>query len=296
MQLTLRGPDSGGAKAPWADAFADARDPDDPTWTIHTEVFDGPLDLLLYLVRRDGIDLLHLPVRHIADSYLAYLDRLRALNLSIAADYLVMAATLVHLKSLELLPRPPTPVDEDEIDPREALAEKLRAHAKLAARADALEALPQVGHEVWVRPEDDGKKGEAPLAAGDAFALLDVYYEMLVRRDAPPPRVELSHDGPDLAGCVRRLLAALGDVGGRGELGAILRALPTRADRVVTFLATLEMARLGWIDVVQAGHLAPVRLTRLVPDEGVDLAMVVGFESTEGPEPGDQMPLPLGPT
>jgi segregation and condensation protein A len=292
VQLTLRGERQGGAQAPWADAFNDVAGPDDPTWTIHTEVFDGPLDLLLYLVRRDGIDLLHLPVRHIADSYLAYLDRLRALNLSVAADYLVMAATLVHLKSLELLPRPPTPVDEDEVDPREALAARLRDHAKLAARADALESRPQVGHDIWVRPAPEGEE-DRPLASADAFALLDAYYHLLVRRDAPPAKVELSHNGPDLGACVRRLLDALGGPGGRGELGAILRSLPTRADRVVTFLATLEMARLGWIEVRQAGHLAPVNLTRRVDDDAVDLALVVGF--TEDPADEDQMALPLEP-
>lgn len=288
MQLTLRGERP--VQSPWAEAFAGPGDPDDPTWTIHTEVFDGPLDLLLYLVRRDGIDLLHLPVRHIADSYLAYLERLRALNLSVAADYLVMAATLVHLKSLELLPRPPTPMEEDEVDPRQELADRLRAHAKLAARAEALEERPQLNQDVWVRPEREGSP-ERPLSAGDAFALLDAYYGMLVRRDAPPPKVELSHHGPDLGACVQRLLDILGGPGGRGELGAILQSLATRADRVVTFLATLEMARLGWIEVRQAGHLAPVRLTRHVADEDVELGLIVGF--TPDDEDEDQMDLPL---
>ncbi len=83
-------------------------------WTIHTDVFDGPLDLLLYLVKREGIDLRALPVARIADSYLAYLERMRELNLSVAGDYLVMAASLVHLKSLELMPRLPTALEEEE--------------------------------------------------------------------------------------------------------------------------------------------------------------------------------------
>ena len=289
MQLTLRGEAQAVADAPWAGAFSDSED--DTTWTIHTAVFDGPLDLLLYLVRRDGIDLLELPVRQIADSYLGYLDRLRALNLSIAADYLVMAATLVHLKSLELLPRAPTAVDEDEPDPKEALVERLRAHARLAARADAIEALPTQGHEVFVRAAAEGPS-ERPLVAGNAFALLDTYFALLTRRDVPPPKVELSHQGPDLGGCVVRLLAALGPPGSRGELGAILRGLASRAERVVTFLATLEMARLGWLEVRQAGHLDPVHITRRVAEEDVDLSLVVGFQDVEADE-ADQMPLPL---
>ena len=141
----------------------EGHDDDDTRWTIHTEVFDGPLDLLLYLVRRDGIDLLKLPVARIADSYLAYLDRLRALNLSIAADYLVMAATLVHLKSLELLPRPPTPVEEDDLDPREELVRRLREHARIAAAADQLAARPLLGEAVHSRAPLEVDDGERPL-------------------------------------------------------------------------------------------------------------------------------------
>jgi segregation and condensation protein A len=277
--------------ASWGGAFGGGEGPGDTTWTVHTDVFDGPLDLLLYLVRRDGIDLLHLPVRRIADSYLAYLERLRAMNLSVAADYLVMAATLVHLKSLELLPRAPTAVDEEEIDPREALAAKLRAHAKLAVLAEAIEARPQVDIDVFVREPLDVDGDERGLTSpGDAFALLDLYYGMLTQRDAAPAHVELAHNGPDLGGCCRRLLAALGGPGGRGELGAMLRLLPSRAERVVTFLATLEMARLGWLTVVQTGHLAPVHVTRNVTDDDIDIARVFGFEEAVP----DQMPLPLG--
>ncbi len=273
----------------------EGHDDDDTRWTIHTEVFDGPLDLLLYLVRRDGIDLLKLPVARIADSYLAYLDRLRALNLSIAADYLVMAATLVHLKSLELLPRPPTPVEEDDLDPREELVRRLREHARIAAAADQLAARPLLGEAVHSRAPLEVDDGERPLTtSADAFALLDTYHRMLKRRDAPPGRVQLVASGPDLGMCVRRLLDALGGVGGRGELGAMLRSLPTRAERVVTFLASLEMARLGWLTLVQTAHLGPVEVTRKVPEDQVDLGQVVGFDPPDADVP-DQIGLPLAP-
>jgi segregation and condensation protein A len=268
---------------------------EDPRWTIHTEVFDGPLDLLLYLVRRDGIDLLKLPVARIADSYLAYLERLRSLNLSIAADYLVMAATLVHLKSLELLPRPPTPVEEDDVDPREELVRRLREHARIAAAADLLAERPLLGEQVHTREPLEVDDGVRPLTTqADAFALLDTYYRLLQRKEAPPARVQLVSSGPDLGACVQRLLDALGGVGGRGELGDMLRSLPSRAERVVTFLASLEMARLGWLTLVQTTHLGPVEVTRNVADDDIDLTMVVGFDPPDGD--GDeegQMGLPL---
>ena len=90
-------------------------------WTIRTPVFEGPLDLLLYLIKRDGIDLSKLKVSDIADSYLEYIDQMRGLNLTIAAEYLVMASTLSYLKSLELLTRVPALLEAgEEEDPSEA--------------------------------------------------------------------------------------------------------------------------------------------------------------------------------
>ena len=109
-------------------------------WTIHTEVFEGPLDLLLYLVRRDGVDIRTVPMAHVADAYFAYLEQMRELNLSLASDYLVMAATLTHLKSLEILPRLPTLIEEeDQEDPRETLAKQLLEYERFKLAAESLD-------------------------------------------------------------------------------------------------------------------------------------------------------------
>ena len=245
-------------------------------WTIHTDVFDGPLDLLLYLVKRDGVDIRRLDVRQITDSYLAYLDRMRDLNLSLAGDYLVMAATLVHLKSLELFPRLPTVVEEEE-DPREALERQLREYARVRQGADALDQRPQVDRDVFLRspqPVDEDDRVESGI---DAFGLLDLYWELLQRHEAPEPIVELGIGGVDFAGCCRAVLSALGGLGGRGELTAMLQSLARRAERVVTFVAVLEMVRQGWISVAQRVHLGPVELEQRVPSEAVDLQAITGW-------------------
>ena len=112
---------------------------DAAAWTIVTDVFEGPLDLLLYLVKRDGVDLRALKLAAIADAYLTYLDQMRAVDLAIASEYLVMAAQLVHLKSLELLPRLPAGLEED---PAEQLAQRIQEYAKYRAAADLLEQRP----------------------------------------------------------------------------------------------------------------------------------------------------------
>jgi len=251
-------------------------------WTIHTEVFDGPLDLLLYLAKRDGIDLKGLMVSVIADSYLAYLDRMRDLNLSVAGDYLVMAATLVHLKSLELLPRMPTIVEEEGEDPREALARQLAEYARYREAADALYARPQVGRDVFVRPPAARDKGEDLVAGVDAFGLLDLFYDMLDVAEEPEPVIELGELGPDFRGCCEMVLDALEAAGGRGELGMMLRAISLRSTRVITFLAVLEIARLGWLALTQTGHLGPVSLALNTPRAEVDLDAITGWVEAVG--------------
>lgn len=265
---------------------------DGTAFTVHTEVFDGPLDLLLYLVKRDGIALARLEVARIADAYLAYLDRMRDLDLSIAADWLVMAATLVHLKALGLFPRPPAILEDEEEDPRDALLEQLRRYEEVKARAQALDGRRVLGRDTMGRPRapgpsDEGRPWVSPL---DAFGLLEVLHELLARAAEPEPIVRLGAGGPDVGSCCRRVLVALGGRGGRGELRAMIRSLASRAERVITFVGVLEMARLGWLDVRQDVHLGPVAVEQLVEDADVDLTLVTGAEPRE---PGGQMALPL---
>jgi len=251
-------------------------------WTVHTEVFDGPLDLLLYLAKRDGIDLKRLAVAVIADSYLAYLDRMRDLNLSVAGDYLVMAATLVHLKSLELLPRLPTVVEDTDEDPRQALALQLAEYARYREAADALQDRPRVGRDVFVRSPAARDKGEDLVAPMDAFGLLDLYYDLLGAAEEPEPILELEASGPDFRGCCERVLDALDAAGGRGELGQLLGSLALRSTRVITFLAVLEIARLGWLGLTQTTHLGPVEMVLQSPRADVDLDAISGWVEASG--------------
>jgi segregation and condensation protein A len=245
------------------------------TWTVHTDVFEGPLDLLLYLVKRDGIDVRQLPVARIADSYLAFVDRMRELNLSLAGDWLVMAATLVHLKSLELLPRIPTALEEEE-DPRAALVARLEEYQRYKEAAAALELRPMVGRDVFVRRPVDPEDGPGrPVAAAlDAFGLLELYFELVARSEEEEPTIKRTETGLDFGRTCERVLAALAQ--GPIELGAWLRALTTRAERVLAFVAALEMIRQGWIDALQEQHRGPVSLSARTDLSAVDLELVTG--------------------
>jgi segregation and condensation protein A len=260
------------------------------TFTVRTDVFDGPLDLLLYLVKRDGIALERVEVGRIADAYLAWIEKLRQLDLSVAADFLFMAATLVHLKSLQLLPRAPTVVEEDETDPRDALIAQLVEYEAVKRMADGLDARPQAGFDVHLRPGRPEAPGPAPLARGNAFALLDLYHELLLRGGPPEVSFDADGSGPDFGSCCRRVVRLLGQAGGRADLGALLAPLASMSLRVVTFVGVLEMTRLSWLDVHQEHHLGPVTVEQRVEEAAIDWSVLIG----SGPE--GQLALPLDPS
>jgi segregation and condensation protein A len=248
-------------------------------WTVQTEIFEGPLDLLLYLVRRDGIDLKQIDVSRIADSYLAFLDRIRSLHLSVASEYLLMAATLVHLKSLDLLPKPPTPVTEEEVDPREALQTQLIEYARYKEGGELLLERPVLGRDTFTRVPLELGSDERPVVAGvDAFGLLDVFYGLLLREAAPEPTYSLEGgSGPDFATICLRIIRWLAIQGGSGDFADWILSVKPKVEKILSFLGILEMARLGWVEVEQERALAPVVLrARVGPD--VDLTPIRGAE------------------
>ncbi len=248
-----------------------------PAWTVHTDVFEGPLDLLLYLVKRDGIDLATLEVAVIADAYLAYVEQMRRVNLSVAGDYLVMAATLIHLKSLDLLPRLPTPEDEEEPDPREVFAEQLRRYERYKAAAAALDRRPVLGRDQFARPDEELPPGELERPF-DIFGLLELYRGLLQQAERPEPQVVFEERPPLTVGeAVRGVLERLHEAGGRGDLGAILREFGSRAARVITFVGVLEMLKLGWVEAHQAYHLGPVELVASIGPREADLRAIEGY-------------------
>ena len=222
-------------------------------WRIRTDVFEGPLDLLLYLVRRDGIDLKTLQVAQIADSYLGFLDQMRELDLAVASEYLVLASQLVHLKSLELLPRPPTLSDPTEEDPRDALIRRLAEYATYREVAAHLQKRPRVGRDVYTRtPEAFEGHDPGTRTDVDAFALFEIFFELMQREAPAVPVVAFPDPPPDIRSCAQRLLSALGKVGERLGLVAWLQSLEGRGEQIATFIGLLEMMRRGWLDGIQA--------------------------------------------
>jgi segregation and condensation protein A len=239
---------------------------------IHLPVFDGPLDLLLYLIRKDKIDIHDIPIAPITRQYMEYLDLMQQLNLDIAGEFMVMAATLIHIKSKMLVPVDPTEaaLDENQEDPRDALVQRLLEFQRYKEAAGVLHDKREVRAATWTRPDsviptfDDA--GEEMLEAG-LFDLISAFKELLDRR-----KTLLSHEveaeGKTIELRMQELLGILKE-GESLEFLELFATLETKSEMIVTFLALLELIRMKLVKVYQRGIFGAIRVFRPVgPDTG----------------------------
>jgi segregation and condensation protein A len=237
---------------------------------IHLPEFDGPLDLLLYLIRRDKIDIQDLPIAPITHRYMEYLDLMQELNLDVAGEFMVMAATLIHIKSKLLVPVDPTESEgaEEVEDLREQLMQRLLEFQRYKEAAGILHQKREIRAATWTRPEtsvpqfDDG--GEEMLEAG-LFDLISAFKEMLERR-----KTLLSHEVADEGKSIDQRMDELMELIREGEsveFVEVFATQQTKGDMIVTFLALLELIRLKRVKVYQRGVFGAIRVFRPVgPD------------------------------
>ena len=236
---------------------------------IHLPVFEGPLDLLLYLIRRDKIDIHDIPIAPITRQYMEYLDLMQQLNLDVAGEFMVMAATLIHIKSKMLVPVDPTEAEgEEQEDPRDALVQRLLEFQRYKEAAGLLHDKGQVRAATWTRPDtvlpafDD--RGEEMLEAG-LFDLISAFKELLDRRKTLLSH-EVEHEGKTVEQRMEEMLALLRE-GESLEFLELFAAQETKADMILTFLALLELIRLKRVKVYQRGMFGAIRVFRPVgPD------------------------------
>ncbi len=247
------------------DSTSDSRD--DRAYRIRVEGFEGPLDLLLHLVRINEVDVTDIPIVEITRQYNEYLDVMRELNLDVAGEYVVMAATLMHIKSRMLLPPDPEAEGETEAeDPRAELAEQLLEYQRYKQAAENLQAMDSRRSLIWTR---DGQVPEEfageELLTVDLLDLIGSFRKLLGRLD-DEARLKLKRDTVSVAEKIAWLAELLED---RRTLAlqTVLEGLPTTLDRIATFLAVLEMIRLRMIVAFQRRHLGEIRVALRVDVE-----------------------------
>lgn len=240
---------------------------------VQTDAYEGPLDLLLLLVRREGVDIREIPIARICDSYLSYLDRMEEIDVDVAGDYLVLAATLCQLKARELLPAQQRPAaEEEEIDPREALVRRLLEYERYREAAEQLGARECVDRDVYTRPLQEVPIEEQPIdSVVDAMGLLSVYAEVMDRLGRQDRVHEVQSEQLSLIEFARFILSHLPE-GEERLLAELFLQQPTRRRRIYLMLVVLELARLQVLDVRQLMHLGAIRLRGIAALREADLA------------------------
>jgi segregation and condensation protein A len=241
----------------------------DPNFRIELPNFEGPLDLLLHLIRKHELDILDLPIAFITDKYLEYLSLMEGLNLDIASEYLVMAATLAHIKSKMLLPRPPEDQDDehaDEADPRAELIRRLLEYQKYKTVAADLGERAISGRDVFGRgAPPPSAEGPPPLKEVSVFKLLDALKKIADRVNASVA-LEVDAERMTIQDRIGGLVDLLRDRR-RCRFDELFEGVSTSYDLVVTFLALLEMAKMRLATIYQTDHEEPIYLEYSLLDE-----------------------------
>jgi len=231
---------------------------------IRLEHFEGPLDLLLHLVRKHDVNIYDIPIALITAQYLDTIHLMQELNLDVAGEYLVMAATLIHIKSKMLLPRPETAagVEGEEEDPRDALVRRLIEHHKFKAAAGLLHEREQLRAAQWRRPDERvaeiASDDYEPELEVDLFTLLTAF-QAVVQRAKLRPKVMLPPEQLPVEVRIDQLLARLSETDACG-FEELFADVQDRSGLIVTFLALLEMIRLKLVRVFQSGSFGPIRV------------------------------------
>ncbi len=239
--------------------------------SVILEAFEGPLDLLLYLIRKHSLDILDIPMADLTRQYMAYVEMMRATQLELAADYLLMAALLIDIKSRMLLPRPPR-ADDVEQDPRAALVKRLLEYEQMKLAAQNLDAMPQAGRDfalvsVWIE-EALARPMPAVSSADLRSAWLGLLARAKVNRHHKVSREELS-----VRAHMSRILRELRN-GDYLPFAALFDADLGVPVLIVTFLAILELAREALIEVSQTAPLQPIYLRLAAPVEQAAVPLI----------------------
>lgn len=230
-------------------------------YKVKLDAFEGPLDLLLYLIRKNEIDIYDIPIAEITQQYLEMLNLMRTLNLDIAGEYLVMAATLTHIKSKMLLPNPPGEGDEEaEVeDPRQELVNRLLEYEEFKQAARSLEGRDLLERDVFIRrPVDDGED-ELELSL---FDLIEAVREVL-KRSSQELVHEITLERTSIEEKMTEILDRLSEFGGEFDFARLFEENTTKGLIILTFLALLELIKMRMVRVYQRKAFHAIRVRRV---------------------------------
>lgn len=227
----------------------DERFPEQAYQVKLAHVFEGPMDLLVHLIRKNELDIYDIPIAFITDRFLAYIEWMKEMNINVAADFLVMAATLAHIKSKTLLPVSKPDADEEE-DPRDAIAGPLIEYIRMKTAADMLARRSILNEDVFAR--SPAKADQAPMPAektlaADVFELARTWRD-LIERSSPAFIYEIAPERISVKDRMTEIINLLEEKG-TIPFSALVFSQADRDDLVISFLAVLEIARLNLVQI-----------------------------------------------
>ena len=238
-----------------------------------SSVYEGPLDLLLDLVRKQDIDIYNIPIAKITAQYLAYVEKLRELDVNVAAEFIYMTAVLIHIKSKMLLPRDPAAASEEQEDPRAELVNRLIEHEKFKSAAQMLMQKQQIEDAVRSNPairEFIGAEGTEPEIAADVIDLVKTFQQVLERARSRP-MIQVDEETVTVSQMIEYLRRRLSLEDRPLRLKEFLRNVQSRQALVCMFLAMLELVRLQAIQLRQDRLFGEILVRK---HDGFDAIMV----------------------
>jgi segregation and condensation protein A len=231
-------------------------------YRINLPVYEGPLDLLLDLIRKQEMDIHNIPIAKMTEQYLDYLHQLEELDIDVSADFIYMAATLIHIKSKMLLPADPLATEEDQ-DPRGELVHRLLEHEKFKNAAQLLYQKQQIEDHVWSHPDRSLYTGDA-IEGEMAVSLVDLVktFQQILERRKELPKFELRHESVSIAQMMDQLRQRLIASDEPISLLEFFDSCDTRNATIVALLAVLEMVRMQAVILVQMELFADIGLRK----------------------------------
>jgi segregation and condensation protein A len=232
-------------------------------YRINLPVYEGPLDLLLDLIRKQEMDIHNIPIAKITEQYLDYLHGLEKLDVDVSADFIYMAATLIHIKSKMLLPADPLAGPEEQQDPRDELVHRLLEHEKFKNAAQLLYQKQQIEDHVWSRPDRELYTGDA-IEGELVVSLVDLVktFQQVLERRKEVAKFEVRHDSVSIAQMMDRLRRRLIASDDPVSLVEFFDTCETRNAMIVALLAVLEMVRMQAVILVQSELFADIGLRK----------------------------------
>jgi segregation and condensation protein A len=234
-----------------------------PPPPVKLETYEGPLDLLLDLIRKQQINIYDIPIAKITQQYLDYLHMLKELNIDVAGEFIFMAATLIHIKSRTLLPPDPNATPDEQEDPREELVHRLLEHEQFKNAAQMLQSKRMIEEAMWSQP-GVGEFVEAedePALAVSVFDLISVFREIL-ERAKKKPQIQIRREEVTVAQMIEHIKQVLRSSAGPVSLEELIAGYVWRQALIAIFLGLLEMVRLRAILLRQQNLFAPIAVSK----------------------------------